>query len=135
MQWVFDTSITMAWCFEDEKNADSESLLDRITTTPAAVPQIWSLEVGNVLALAMKKGRIKPAQRAQFVELLATFPITIDPETATRALGVTLNLADQHQLTTYDAAYLELAMRLGVPLATLDDELRRAATASGVPLL
>jgi predicted nucleic acid-binding protein len=136
MAWVFDASITMAWCFDDEKTPDTEALLDRLLLNdPAVVPQLWPLEVGNVLTLAYRKNRISSAERAEFLELLRTASIAIDPHTAGRALTTILPLAETHRLTTYDATYLELAMRLGVPLATLDKNLRHAAGEAGVSLL
>jgi len=135
MQWVFDASITMAWCFEDEKTTATEALLDRLRATPAAVPQLWCWEVGNMLALATRKGRIATAARAQFIALLHALPIQFDGLSAQQALSATLSLAESHGLTVYDASYLELAMRLGVPLASLDADLRAAATAAGVAML
>src|SRR5579862_4958732 len=130
MTWVFDASITMAWCFDDEKTAKTESLFDRLAAAPATVPQIWPLEVGNVLVIAMRKSRISPAKRSQFIATLAALPIVVDPATFEFAMTSVLTLADQHQLTTYDAAYLELAMRHGIPLATLDSALHKAAEAA-----
>jgi predicted nucleic acid-binding protein len=135
MQWVFDASVAMAWCFEDEKTAATEALLDRLLVTPAAVPQLWSYEVGNVLALATRRGRITTAARSQFVAMLNVLPIQFDSISSQQALNATLALADAHGLTVYDASYLELAMRLGVPLASLDGDLRAAASAAGVALL
>ena len=136
MAWVFDASIAMAWCFEDEKTPQTETLPNRLLTKDSAiVPQIFPLEVGNVLTLALRKGRISSAERAEFLELLRAASIAIDPHTASRALTTILPLAETHQLTTYDASYLELAMRLGVPLATLDKNLRRAAEDAGAELL
>ncbi len=135
MQWVFDASVTFAWCFEDERTAETDELLDRLTVTPAAVPQIWPLGVANVLILATKKGRLTVAQRAQFLATLAALPIHVDPYTPGRAFADIIPLAEAHGLTAYDASYLELAVRLGVPLATSDQPLRAAAQAAGVPLL
>jgi predicted nucleic acid-binding protein len=135
MQWVFDASITLAWCFDDEKTPSTEVLFDRLAVTPAAVPQIWPLEVANVLALATRKARITVSRRAKFLAMLAAQSITVDPLTHTIAFHDILTLADAYKLTVYDAAYLELAMRLGVPLATLDKDLSKAAIASGVAVL
>jgi predicted nucleic acid-binding protein len=135
MEWVFDASVTMAWCFDDERTDETDALFRRLATSPAAVPQIWPLEVANVLALAARKGRLPLAKRAQFIAVLDGSPVHVDTATAKNAFDLILALADAHELTTYDAAYLELAMRLGVPLATLDQDLRRAAGAAGVPLL
>lgn len=138
MSWVFDASIAMAWCFDDEKTPDTEALLDRLDQEPATVPQLWYLEIANVLSVAMRKrtqARITEPQRSQFLGMLASAPIHVDLQTHQYAWGTILNLADKHKLSTHDAAYLELAMRLGVPLATLDTELRSAAKAAGVSVL
>ena len=135
MEWVFDASVTLTWCFEDEKAGPTEALFDRLAVMPAVVPQVWPLEVGNTLTQAVRRGRITGKQRADFIRTIASQLIDIDGETATRAFDTILSLADQHRLTTYDAAYLELAVRRGIPLATLDADLRAAATAAGVPLL
>jgi predicted nucleic acid-binding protein len=135
MEWVFDASVTMAWCFEDERTAATDAMLHRLASSPAIVPHLWPLEVANVLALAVRKGRLTPAQRTQFITLLQASAIHIDTETASRTFSSILSLADAHNLTTYDAAYLELAARRRLPLATLDHDLRAAAPAAGVILL
>jgi predicted nucleic acid-binding protein len=135
MEWVFDASVTMAWCFDNEHTAETDALLRRLVTSPAIVPQLWPLEVANVLALAVRKGRLTPAQRAQFIALLEGSSVHIDADTAGRAFGPTLTLAEAHRLTVYDATYLELAARRRLPLATLDQDLRIAAAATGVALL
>ena len=138
MAWVFDASIAMAWCFEDEKTAETDALLDRLEQDHAIVPQLWYLEVANVLTMAMRKrtgARITEPQRAQFLGMLAAAPIRVDLEAHVHAWGTILALADKHRLSTYDAAYLELAMRLGAPLATLDAELAAAAKNVGVAVL
>lgn len=136
MEWVFDASVTMAWCFDDERTPQTEALFDRlIQGSEAVVPQIWPLEVLNVLILAGRRGRITSDKRAEFLALMNSAPIRIDDETITRASSETLALAEAHRLTIYDATYLEVALRHKLPLATLDKELRAAATAAGVPLL
>lgn len=135
MEWVLDASLTLAWCFEDQRTPHIDSLLDRLRVQPAIVPQIWSLEVANVLVLAVRRGKINPAQRAGFLEMLAAHSIQTDIHTSELAFGSILIVADQFGLTTYDASYLELAVRTGLPLATLDIQLRTAATKAGVPLL
>jgi predicted nucleic acid-binding protein len=136
MQWVFDASITMAWCFEDERTAQTDALLDQLVTNlPAIVPQIWPLEIANVLVHATRKGRISQAKRRQFLTLLSGAPITVDLRPAPEIFDHVLLLADKHRLTAYDASYLELSMRLGVPLATSDDDLRRAALSVGLRMM
>ena len=135
MEWVFDASITLAWCFEDERQPSTDELFRRLGRTPAVVPQIWPLEVANVLMLAVRKGRLTSAQRAQFVQVLDSAAIHIDAASAGSAFSTITALADLHRLTIYDASYLELALRLRLPLATLDRELRAAAAVAAVPLL
>jgi predicted nucleic acid-binding protein len=132
---VRDSSVALSWCFEDEATNAGEALLDRLVDEQAAVPALWHLEIANVLALAERKKRISAADSSAFAGLIGATLLAVDAETPTRALGDVLNLARAHDLTAYDAAYLELAMRLGVPLATRDEHLRKAAKKSGVPLL
>ncbi len=131
--FVLDCSIAMSWCFEDEASADA--ILTRLDEDACYVPAIWPLEVANVLAVGERRRRLTPADSARFLELLAALPITIDLETAHRAFAETLALARQHSLSTYDAAYLELAMRQRAALATLDIDLRAVATRCGVSVL
>jgi predicted nucleic acid-binding protein len=136
MEWVFDTSITMAWCFEDERTDETDALLDRLASGSAAlVPQVWPLEVANVLTQAARKGRVKPAKSRQFLAMLESAAITVDLLPIASVFNEILQLAGEHHLTSYDASYLELAMRTGLPIATLDKALRRAANRAGVGLL
>jgi predicted nucleic acid-binding protein len=101
----------------------------------AWVPSLWSLEVANILETGIRRGRHDVAFRDSTLADLSLLPISTDPETSNQAWNNTLQLAHRHRLTLYDAAYLELAQRRGLPLATLDSDLRSAATAEGVPLL
>jgi len=110
-------------------------LLERLAAEAASVPAIWHLEIANVLALSERRQRITPADSAEFIALLETLEIVIDEETASRAFGRVLDLAREERLTAYDAAYLELAMRLGVPLASKDGDLCDAAERLGVSVL
>jgi len=132
---VIDASVALAWCFSDERTEAAARLLDRLATEAASVPAIWHLEIANVLALSERRRRITPADSAEFIELLETLEIVIDEETPSRALGRVLDLAREEQLTAYHAAYLELAMRLGVPLASKDGDLCDAAERLGVSVL
>jgi predicted nucleic acid-binding protein len=129
---VVDASVTMAWCFEDEATRATDALLDRVATEGAVVPQLWGLEVCNVLLVAQRKGRITEAQSARFLALLHQLPMISDP--AGTPLPELLAVAARHGLTAYDAAYLALAERNAAALATLDADLRDAATAAGVEL-
>jgi predicted nucleic acid-binding protein len=135
MEWVLDTSVTMAWCFDDEKSARTESLLERLAKSPAIVPALWPFEVANVLITATRRKRIDPVSRARFVLMLEGHPILVDGGDARRVLSTALPLAEAHKISAYDAAYLELAMRMGIPLATLDRELAKAARNEGVDVL
>lgn len=101
----------------------------------AAVPSIWPLEVANTLAMAERRGRITPADAAEFVALLDSLAVTVDPETRQHAFGRTLDLGRSERLSVHDASYLELAMRLGVPLATKDLDLAKAAIRLGVTVM
>ena len=133
--FVLDCSIAMSWCFEDEASADADLLLDRLRGEGAIVPMLWSWEVANVLNSAVRRGRLAPGDVTARLGLLATLPIEVDPEGASRAWRETLMLAQAHSLTAYDAAYLELALRHGAELATLDKDLRVAAVALGLKVL
>jgi predicted nucleic acid-binding protein len=132
---VLDASVALAWCFENEATAAADRVLERLAAEAASVPAIWHLEIANVLALSERRRRITPAGSAEFVALLETLEIVVDEETPWRALGRVLDLARQERLTAYDAAYLELAMRLGVPLASKDGDLCDAAERLGVSVL
>ena len=135
MSFVVDNSIALAWCFEDEQTDASQALLDRVVETGAAAPQLWPLEALNGLLSAERRGRLAAGVRHRLAGLLSDLPITIDDETAGRVWVATAQLAERHRLTAYDAAYLELAVRLGLPLATADQALMDAARDEGVKLL
>ena len=134
-EFVLDCSVAVAWLFEDEARPETDALLDRTMENGALVPGLWRLEVGNVLSQAERRRRIDASKVASYVDVLAQLPIATDTETEERALRETLALARREHLTTYDAAYLEIAMRRGVPLATLDKALIRAARRVGVDTL
>lgn len=133
-RFVVDTSLSLAWCFVEEQNSFTQRLLDALEDAVAVVPSIWPIETANVLALAERKGRIDQAGSKAYLEVLRELRIEIDSETSSHAFGDVLSLARSQNLTAYDAAYLELAMREGIPLATRDVELVRAAKQVGVPL-
>lgn len=130
--FVLDCSVTMCWCFAAEGDADTRALLEALTRHSAHVPTFWALEVANVLAVAERRGRLRPATSARFLALLEALPVEIDPQTPLRAGGRTLDLARAHGLSAHDAAYLELALRRGLPLATRDEALAAAAEALGL---
>jgi len=132
---VIDCSVTMAWCFGDEATAGSAKVQDRLGKEAAVVPAHWFLEVTNVLVMAERRKRITAAASVEFLTLLETLEIQVDEESARRAFSHLLPLCRQHGLTSYDAAYLDLALRRRLPLATLDDDLRSAARQLGLELL
>ena len=132
---VIDASVALAWCFRDQRTEATAKLLERVQTDAAAVPSLWHLEVANVLALAERRRRITPAESTELIALLETIEIVVDEETPSHALGRVLDLAREERLTAYDAAYLELAMRLGIPLASKDVDLCDAAERLGVTVL
>lgn len=132
---VVDASVTLAWCHPDEHTPAVLRILEQVATGGAIVPAIWPLEIANSLAMAVRKGRIDRSFRD---ELLANLRrLRIDVEASQRDLPwfTTINIADRHELTVYDASYLELAMRTRLPLATLDTTLIRAARAEGLEVL
>ncbi len=125
--FVLDCSVTVAWLFDDEATPETDALLDWLKFDDAFVPGLWSLELGNVLARAERQKRISAPQVAACLGLLGHLPIVTDTETESRAFREILALARAERLTTYDAAYLELAMRMGLQLATRDKALMQAA--------
>ncbi len=129
---VLDNSVTMSWCFPDEQDPYAQDVLRALPGTAAAVPTLWPLEVANILLVGERRGRITQADSATFIGLLEGLPIHIDDETSEHAMKASLSLARAQNLSVYDAAYLELALRRGLPLATLDDKLKAAAAAVGV---
>lgn len=135
MNFVLDASAALAWCFADEATPATRNLLEKLETDTAYVPAHWSLEVGNILVSAERRGRISYAKVAEFLTLLQNLPIETDEETAYRGFHEILALAHAEKLTTYDAAYLELAMRLGMPLATKDLDLKKVAKRLGVKVI
>lgn len=133
--FVLDCSVAAAWLFEDEAAPATDALLRRLRRDGALVPSLWRLELGNVLTQAERSKRTDATRIARWIERLEKLPIVVDPETGSRAFREILALARQERLTTYDAAYLELAMRKAIPLATLDRALSRAARRRGVATL
>jgi predicted nucleic acid-binding protein len=133
--FVVDSSVALAWCFLDEATPATMVLLQRMGGETALVPAWWFLELTNVLALAERKRRITSAKVAEFIALIGGFDLEIDEEGPGRAFTHLLPLCRAHQLTSYDALYLDLALRRQIPLATLDEPLRKAAEKLGAKLL
>jgi predicted nucleic acid-binding protein len=135
MSLVLDSSAILAWFFSDETTPAIRRVVEMVVENGAWVPCLWSLEVANTLETGVRRGRHDVAFRDTTLADLSLLPISTDPETGNQVWNATLQLAHRHRLTVYDATYLELAERRGLPLATLDSDLRTAATAEGVPLL
>jgi len=134
--FVLDVSACMPWRCEDETTAASEQLLQRAALRhPLHVPSIWPWEIMNAVSAAVRRKRIKPEQAASFLALLSSFDFQIAETPNILDLPRLALLASRHQLTAYDTAYLDLAKRRALPLATLDDDLKKAALAEGVEIL
>ena len=134
MPLVLDASVALTWHFEDETSEYAEHVLDRLETDEAIVPALWPLEMANGLIIAERRGRLSPAKLARAIDLSFDLSVSVDETSTTLALGPVLELARSQGLSAYDAAYLELAMRQGIPLATQDEDLRDAADRVGVTL-
>ena len=134
-QFVVDNSVVMTWCFQDEVHPYAEAVLDSLTEAGAVVPAIWPLEVINVLLVAERHGRLHEADSVRFVSLLGQLPITVDRSWPERLMKDLLAIGRTHDLSSYDTAYLELAMRQGLPIATLDQKLLEAARQIDLPIL
>lgn len=133
MPFVVDASTTMAWCFEDEATAETDAVLDRLRQDHALVPALWEYEVANVLLAAERRTRITEFQSTRLLALIRQLPIHVSP-LPQPAASLTA-IGRRHRLSAYDSAYLELAAREGVALASQDHRLRKAAASSGIPLL
>jgi predicted nucleic acid-binding protein len=132
--FVLDCSVTMAWCFDDEATPYTDGVRDSLADVRAVVPSIWALEAANATIVGERRGRLDQARSRRFLVLLQALPIVLDEETGARAFSDIVHLARTHQLSAYDASYLELAIRRGLPLACLDGRLKTAATVAGVTL-
>ena len=132
--FVLDCSVTMAWCFDDEATDYTNGVRDSLADVRAIVPALWPVEVANATIVGERRKRLDEARSSRFLSLLKSLPIVIDGETAARAWTDTMHLARAHNLSAYDATYLELAIRRGLPLACLDGKLKTAAGAVGVSL-
>ncbi|MFZ0169486.1 MAG: type II toxin-antitoxin system VapC family toxin [Candidatus Dormiibacterota bacterium] len=115
---MFDASITLAWCFEDQATLLSQAVLDQLANDRGLVPELWPFEVANVLALARRRGRLTRAQASLFIRLIDQLPITVEELGRDQVLTTVLTLSESSGLTVYDASYLALATQAGVPLAT-----------------
>lgn len=139
MAFVLDASVTMRWLTKDGTIADlayANFILDKFLepNVHVHVPSHWPLEITNVMLRSERKGLIDKVASENFLDTLKLAPVMVDLATGARAFDDTLAIARYHRLTPYDAAYLELALRLSAPLATLDKDLHRAAEQAGVIL-
>jgi predicted nucleic acid-binding protein len=134
MSLVLDYSVTLAWIYSDETTPAVQQVLDLLTENGAWVPGLWKLEVANILEIGVRRGHSADFRDRTLADL-AQLPIRVDPETDRQAWSAIARLAARRRLTLYDAAYLELALRRSLPLATLDHDLRAAAKAEKVKLL
>ena len=135
MSLVLDSSATLAWIYSDETTNSIRLLFEAVGEEGAVVPALWRLEIANSLTVAVRRGRIDANFRRAALTDLALLDIAIDDQTDVHAWGETLRMADIFKLTMYDAAYLELAQRRNLPLATLDGELRAAAKSIDLRLM
>jgi len=134
-RFVLDASVTLCWCFENQGTQYTQTTFERLAGgDEATVPFIWPLEVANVLVIAERRRALTVAQVTGFLEELSAWPIQVDTLGVDRAFQQILSTARHHNLSAYDAAYLELAIREGLPLATMDNDLRKAAKAVGVKI-
>jgi predicted nucleic acid-binding protein len=133
-QFVVDNSVVMSWCFKDETNNYADTVLDMLIESAAVVPSIWLLEVVNVLIVAERKKRLSESDSIRFLTLLSQLPIVVEYERPDMMKEL-LALARSNNLSSYDASYLDLAMRKGFPIATLDNKLIEAARRIDVPIL
>ena len=132
--FVLDNSVVMAWCFDDEENDYADAALESLEAGEALAPAVWPLEAGNVLLAAERKQRLSQAASVRFLELLDVLPIQVEQESPDRMFKEVVSLAREQGLSTYDASYLDLAMRRALPLATRDAALMEAARRCGIPL-
>ena len=132
--FVIDASITLAWCFDDESSRAADRVLGRLEQEDALAPPHWPLEVANALRTAERRGRVNAGDLSHLRALLAGLPVEIAPLEVSTALWSVLETAREHDLTAYDAAYLDLARVRGLPHATVDARLRAACAAAGVEL-
>jgi len=132
--FVLDASMTLSWAFESESTPFSVAVLKSLETAQALAPALWAFEVTSVLSTAERRGRMNAEAQAVFLERLRLLPFAIEHRPVSWLAQQILPLARTYKLSAYDAAYLELAIREGLPLATLDDDLRRVASAAGVVL-
>ena len=134
MNLVLDASVALAWCFPDEATPAADSVLEQLLGGEAVVPTVWPREITNALITGVRRGRLTDEEARTAQKMFEALPIVVEPLTRREVFEETVRLARLHELSSYDAAYLELARRLDIPLATTDRALARAAGSEGVVL-
>ena len=135
MSLVIDASITLAWLFKDERTDKSRLVFDEVLAKGAVVPVLWRFEIANSLQMAVRRRRILPVDRDESLIDLAALRIEVDTEGMSKAWSASVQLAEKHGLTIYDAAYLELAQRRRLKIATMDNALFEAARSELLPAI
>jgi predicted nucleic acid-binding protein len=133
--FILDCSVTMVWCLPDEHDPAADALMEACASDGATVPALWFWETGNVLLQAVRRGRLTSEDARRQLDRLAALPIVADNHSTGVAWANAFDLAAEHRQTVYDAAYLELAMRRELPLATIDRALKAAAGSNGDTVL
>lgn len=133
--FVIDNSVVMSWCFKDETNRYADAVLDKLSESTAIAPSIWSLEVVNVLLVAERRKRLKQVDSVRFITLLSQLPIVVEDEGSEKMMKDLLALGRTSHLSSYDASYLDLAMRKDCPIATIDKKIMEAAKEVSVTIL
>lgn len=133
--FVIDNSVVMSWCFKDETSKYTDAILERLGRATAYVPAIWPLEVCNVLLVAERRKRLHQKDSAHFISLLLELPIIVEQESPERMLSEIISLAREFKMSSYDASYLDLAMRKGLSIATNDKNMISAARKCGVAIV
>lgn len=131
---VVDASVTLAWCFPDEASDYADRVLVALEGHAVLVPALWSIEITNALLIAERRKRVKQTEIRRFVELLSELAVVMDSRSVTDAVTNILPLGREHLLSAYDAAYLDVAIRHGAPLATLDGDLQKAGGKAGIEI-
>lgn len=131
---VVDASVALAWCFPDEVSKYADSVLLAIENQNIIVPAIWPVEITNALLVGERRKRIRQPDVRRFVELLKGLDVTVETLSVADSIRNIFPLAQDYRLSAYDAAYLDVAVRHEVTLATLDADLHRAANAMGIAI-
>ena len=135
MPYVLDASVALAWLLPDEASKDADALAARLSDDHAAVPAIWPLEIGNALLTADRRGRLSRKERERCLEALIAIPVFVDTSPNLSNLASVVAIAVDHDLSVYDASYLFLAKERALPLATIDQRMRKACVALRIPVV